>query len=941
MVTCERCATESPDGFRFCGACGAPLGATDEHRDARKVVTALFCDVVGFSALGEQLDPEVLHGVLRRYFEAISATIQLHGGTVQKFAGDAVLAIFGVPRVHEDDALRAVRAAVEIRERLPVLAADIGVPLQVRLGLNTGLVLTDDGRNLAMGDAVTVAARLEQAATPGDIVLGAETLRLVRDAVEVQALDQLELKGKSEPVSAFRLVSVDPYAPGLARHLDIPLVGRERELALLDDVWERTVERSECHLFTLLGGPGVGKSRLVAELLERVNGTGTKLSGRCLPYGEGITFWPVIEALTTSGEGEAIVDRLSGGGAASAEELFWEVRQLLEAMAAERPVILHVDDLHWAEPMLIDLLDHIVDLSRGAPILVLCTARPELLEDHAGWGGGKLNSTSVGLEPLDGAECERLLDRIGSGLAPEARARVITTSEGNPLFLEEMATLARDGLTAEVPPTIQALLAARLERLAPNERELLERGAVEGQVFHLAAVRALNGHASAGEFDAQVTSLVRKDLIRPHPPNLPGEKAFRFRHLLIRDAAYSRLPKASRAELHERYAHWLETATVAFPELDEIAGWHLEQAVRNEQDLGRPVQGAVAERAAEHLYAAGRRAGDRSDVAAARNLLERALSLTPDGDPLSVQISTALAERLIEAGDLTRADELLSLAEQQSDEFGPASLSRLEWLFYSRPAEATRVIESVQARMLVELADAGDDRGLAKAHWLAFCVQWASSQATLAAQHVRLAAEHARRGGDIGLWSRALGWYVATLMYGPADAAAIAAELNLIELDRPGPYLVACVDLGRAEVERLRGRFDEAQRLAESALDRFRALGMDSMAAACEQTSASIRLSSGDLDAARAVAGALRDDPRPAGGTGDALDDSGDAGSRPRAAELPRRRARGAGARRGAQRTRGCRQLRHHPLRPGPARARRRGRGRRRALGPECRGQGA
>ena len=245
-------------------------------------------------------------------------------------------------------------------------------------------------------------------------MLGAETLRLVRDAVEVQALDQLELKGKSEPVSAFRLVSVDPFAPGLARHLDIPLVGRERELALLDDVWGRTVERSECHLFTLLGGPGVGKSRLVAELLERVDGTATKLSGRCLPYGEGITFWPIIEALTTSGE-PAMRSSIASPAAAPRRRRSCSGRyaELLEAMAAERPVILHIDDLHWAEPMLIDLLDHIVDLSRGAPILVLCTARPELLEEHAGWGGGKLNSTSVGLEPLDGAECERLLDRIG------------------------------------------------------------------------------------------------------------------------------------------------------------------------------------------------------------------------------------------------------------------------------------------------------------------------------------------------------------------------------------------------------------------------------------------------------------------------------------------------------------------------------------------------
>jgi class 3 adenylate cyclase len=831
--------------------CGAELPDAGEH-EARKVVTALFCDLVGFTTLGEQLDPEALHTVLSRYFEAISATIERHGGSVQKFAGDAVLAIFGIPRAHEDDALRAVRAAVEIGERLPRLAAEVGVPLRVRTGLNTGLVLTDGSRNLAMGDAVNVAARLEQAAQPDEVIIGAGTLRLVRDAVEVEALAPLILKGKSEPVAAFRLLSVDRLAPGLARRLDAPLVGRERELRLLRDVWGRTVEESDCHLFTLLGVAGVGKSRLVAELIEHAGGAVTTLSGRCLPYGEGITFWPIIEALTTAGDaGSPIIDRLSSGGAATPEELFWEVRQLLEAMARQRPVILHVDDLHWAQPMLVDLLDHIVDLSRGAPILVLCTARPELLEDHTGWAGGKLNSTSVGLEPLGNAECERLLDQLGHELDRKDRALVIATSEGNPLFLEEMVVLARETGSVDVPPTIRALLTARLERLSASERDVLERGAIEGQVFHVSAVTALAGSGPAMPVETQLAALVRKDLIRPHPANVPGETAFRFRHLLIRDAAYERLPKSTRADLHEKYAGWLEDAGVDFVEVHELAGWHLEQAVRHQRELRREVRTTIARRAAEHLYAAGRRAGDRSDVSAGRNLLERALALAPEDDPVRVEIGAALAERLIEAGDLARADQLLSLAEHEPDEFGPASLSRLEWLFYSQPAEATRMIESVLARMLEALASSDDDRGLAKAHWLAFCVQWAASRATLAAEQVRLAAEHARKCGDIGLWSRALGWYVATLMYGPTDAAAIARELAVIEEDEPGPYLAACVELGRAEVARLQGRFADARRLTQSALDGFRALGMRTMAATCDQSFASIQLSSGDPAAAR------------------------------------------------------------------------------------------
>ena len=377
MAICERCATESPSGFRFCGACGAPLSQTAKPGDARKVVTALFCDVVGSTALGEELDPEALRDLLGRYFDAITATVERHGGIVQKFAGDAVLAVFGIPRVHEDDALRAVRAAVEIRDRSRSVAEDAGITLRLLTGLNTGLVVTDEGRTLALGDAVNVAARLEQAAQPGDILLGSETLRHVRDAVEVEPLEPLTLRGKSEPVPAFRLLSVDPVARGLARDLDVPMVDRVRELRLLREVWARTVAQSECQLFMVVGAAGVGKSRLVEELLVELEGTATPLRGRCLHYGEGITFWPIFEALTGAGEAaEATLKHLSRGGAGMPEELFWEVRRLLESLTSERPVILYVDDMQWAEPMLVELLDHVVELSRGAPILILCTARP-------------------------------------------------------------------------------------------------------------------------------------------------------------------------------------------------------------------------------------------------------------------------------------------------------------------------------------------------------------------------------------------------------------------------------------------------------------------------------------------------------------------------------------------------------------------------------------
>ena len=380
-------------------------------------MTALFCDVTGSTALGEELDPEALHGVMNRYWRELRTVIERHGGAVEKFMGDAVMAVFGIPRVQEDDALRAVRAAAEIRDRLPAVAAEVGVTLTFRTAVNTGLVLVGDGANLVIGDAINVAARLEQIAAPGEILLGEDTFLLVRDAVEVESLEPLVLKGKSEPVSAFRLVSVDPVGSGVARRFDVPLVGRERELGVVRAAWERAVEESGCHLFTLLGAAGVGKSRLVSELFAELADEATVVSGRCLHYGEGITFWPLIEALSPLGApAQAVLEHLGTGGVAVPEELFFEVRGLLESLASERPVILHIDDLQWAESMLLDLIDHVVGLSRGAAILVLCSARPELLEDHPTWGGGKLNATTALLEPLTAAHCEVLLDQLGDGL---------------------------------------------------------------------------------------------------------------------------------------------------------------------------------------------------------------------------------------------------------------------------------------------------------------------------------------------------------------------------------------------------------------------------------------------------------------------------------------------------------------------------------------------
>jgi hypothetical protein len=628
-------------------------------------------------------------------------------------------------------------------------------------------------------------------------------------------------------------------------------VGRASELCRLHHAWERTVEESECHLCTVLGVAGVGKSRLVAELLAEVGEAATVLRGRCPQYGDGITFWPLTEALSQAGErGRLVVERLRHGGSATPEELFYEVRRLLESLAAEGPLILNIDDLQWAESMMLDLLDHVVDISRGAPILLLCTARPWFLEDRPDWGAGKLNATTLRLGPLADAESETLLDQLGDGLDPASRTRVVAASEGNPLFLEEMVALARERGAVAVPSTIQALLAARLERLVSDEREVLERGAVEGDVFHRLGVRALVGERLARDVGSRIGDLVRKDLVRPYPAPVANDEAFRFRHLLIRDAAYDGLPKATRADLHERFGRWLEKTAVGLAEVDEIAGWHLEQAVRYRRELGREVEPAFSLQAAGHLYSAGRRARERSDSAAAQHLLERAVALVPEGDALGLRIGIDLAEQLMDRGELARADELLSAAERDADAAALAALTRFEWLIRVRPQEATQTIQSSLPGVLAQLARMGDERGLAKAHMAAFWVHMLASRPTAAGEEARLAAEHARNAGDAGVRSWALGWYIVTLVYGRPGAETIAQELDAIERESPGPYLAARVAFGRGELARLEGRYSEARCLTQYAIEGFQALGLPAMEACGAQELARTELSAGHPAAA-------------------------------------------------------------------------------------------
>jgi class 3 adenylate cyclase/tetratricopeptide (TPR) repeat protein len=667
----------------------------------RKTVTVLFCDVTGSTSLGESIDPEALQELLARYFERMKAIVERHGGTVEKFIGDAVMAVFGVPVVHEDDALRAVRAAAEMRGALP----DLGV--EARIGLATGMVVTGTEERLATGDAVNVAARLEQAAEPGEVLLGDPTLALVAEAVEVEPVPPLELKGKAEQVAAHRLLRV-LEAP--ERRHETQFVGREHELALLDEAWERAIGEQRCELVTVVGDAGVGKSRLVSEALDGVEAGIVR--GRCLPYGEGITYWPVVEVLKQldvlppDAEAAAAIRSLLGAddASASSEEIAWAFRKTLEHAA---PLVAVFDDVHDGEETFLDLLEHVGLLSTGSPILLICMARPELTARRPEW------PVQLRLEPLPSEDVERLLPEA---IDESLRERIAHAAGGNPLFIGEMLAIAGEGNgDVAVPPTLQALLAARLDQLEPSERTVLECGAVEGEVFHRGAVQALATEEEA--VTPRLAALVRKDLVTPQKAHIPGEDGFRFRHLLIRDAAYEALPKARRADLHERHASWLEERGTELVELDELLGYHLEQAVRYRRELGQPPDPKLASAARERLTSAGRRALRRLDFGAAVSLLQRAANLVPPGE-LDLSLETDLIDALswnrpVEEA-LDRARLLVEQAVEAGDRIGNLSGRIEEGVLRLKvePAGATEALEELISKALPVFEAAGDELAL-------------------------------------------------------------------------------------------------------------------------------------------------------------------------------------------------------------------------------------
>jgi class 3 adenylate cyclase/tetratricopeptide (TPR) repeat protein len=851
VQVCASCGHETAEHANFCPKCGAPYEIAPA-REQRKTVTVVFCDVAGSTALGDSTDPEALRALLVRYFERMRGIVEAHGGTVEKFIGDAVMAVFGVPVAHEDDALRACRAAVEMRDALPELG------ILGRIGVNTGEVVTGTEERLATGDAVNVAARLEQAAQPGEALVGKATLALVQAVVEVGEERLLELKGKTELVSASPLLGVTGE---LERRFATRMVGRENELLRLRASFDQAVHDRSCQLFTLLGSAGVGKSRVVAEFLGGFNVRVVR--GRCLSYGEGVTYWPVVEILRqldTLPEGDAAQPLRSLLGEADtpalAEEIAWGFRKLLEQEAQREPIVVVFDDLHWGEETLLDLVEHIADLARDASILLLCMGRPELLERRPSWGGGKWNATTILLEPLDAAETEALLGELGE-VRTELRERIVEVAEGNPLFLEEMLALVRDsgGVKVEVPPTIHALLAARLDQLDASERSVLERGSVEGRVFHRGAIEALAPEES--QLTARLTSLVRKELVRPDKPQVRGEDAYRFRHLLIRDAAYEALPKAARATLHERFADWLEEHGRDLVELDEILGYHLEQAHHYRVELGTAdeVGHTLVRRAAERLLAAGRRAaGARGDMLAAATLFERASALLPVNDPRWLEVQPELAEALIDTGPLARAGvvlgEAIEVARRVGDEEveARALLAQASLTSQTDPAHDMARLRVETERLIGVFERLGDDRSLAHA-WrqLGKFRMWLGASEA-GAEALSRALVFAERAGDHRERRETLVWLLLAYTFGPFPAEEGLLRADEIRLDPDGGLQVEAMALVVvAALKAMQGRFDEARREMAAGRSMLRDLGFTVDWAGSAMISGRAELLAGDV----------------------------------------------------------------------------------------------
>ena len=913
---CSTCGFENEIGSRYCRSCGTGFAPqTGAPPETRRVVTVLFCDVVGSTAIAETLDAESFQQMMGRYFAEMTGVIKRHGGATEKFIGDAIMAVFGIPRLHEDDALRAVRAAVEMRSALGTLNEEFerkwGVEITTRTGLNTGEVFAgtpDAGESFATGDAVNLAARLEQTAGAGQILISESTFRMIRDAVKAEPLGPREIKGKSEPVAAWNVLEVIPGAPGWQRRLDSPLVGRDDELTILEQAFQNAVDARACRVVTVIGPAGVGKSRLTREFLARIEDRGRIVRGRCLAYGEGITFWPIADAvrdavgiaeldsqetahakiadvLEGSPDSTLVVERVAALLGLSdvtpgIQETFWAVRKLIEEVANHGPLVVVFDDIHSGESTFLDLIEYLVDWIRDVPVLIVCLTRPELFDNRGSWMAAKSNATSIALQPLTESQTEGLITSLLGGFElKEAHDAIADAAEGNPLFVEEtLRMLIDDGLLRmnggwtltgdlselAIPPTIQALLGARLDRLDDDERAVIERASVIGRVFWWGAVSYLSAEELSARVGSILMSLSRKELIHAELSNMRQEDAYRFGHILVRDAAYRGIPKATRADLHERFADWLQTNTRDVAgEYEEIVGYHLEQAFRSRTELGLPTEriDALGARASVPLASAGRRAFARGDMPAAVNLLSRAESLCPKVDPTRFQLMQDLAFALLETGDFGRLQHVVAeaseVAEASTDPTQQAQALILGlWMrLFTNPEgwapeaqrEATWAISTFEADR--------DERGQARAWSLLGLVNTLTCQFAAAGLAWEKAAGHAHLAGDereeLEDWS----WVPLALWGGPTPVdEAIERCRSVLDKTAGDRKATSTALFTMGKLEAMRGRFDEARKLIASSRSTLNEIALPIwMAGPLTQMAGWVEILAGDPAAAESI----------------------------------------------------------------------------------------
>ena len=812
-----------------------PAPPASEVREARKTVTVLVAALTLADSGDEPMDPETQRHVTDRLFGEVEAAVGRHGGSVETIAGDALTAVFGVPAVHEDDALRAVRAAADF----------MGRP-DVRLGLSTGEVITGGAESTeprSTGRPITIAARLAQVAAPGELLLDEASSKAVKGAVDVD-----------ESEHGLRLVAVRPDEPGGRRRFDAPMVGRDRERRRLEDAFDQAVGDRSCQLFTILGAAGVGKSRLVREFLDGLPPEVTVVRGRCLAYGQGITYFPLMEAVRDAAgledtetpeeslariaamladeEDAALLARRVGELVGLSEvgvgvqESFAAVRALFESIARHSLLAIVFDDIHWGEATFLDLVEDVADGMRDTAALVVAVARPELLDVRPGWSGGKLNATSVLLEPLSEEESAKLIDGLAGveRLSEETRRRIVSAAEGNPLFVEEMLALVLEEgeptAAVEVPPTIQALLAARLDHLDGAERAVIEYAAVQGKEFFESAVTMLAPERLQPVVGATLSSLVRKELIRPSRAGMGG-KAYRFRHQLIRDAAYDSIPKQSRARLHEDFAVWFEGA--AGPragEYDEVVGYHREQAYRYRVVLGQVDEDArgLARKAAEQLGAAGRRALMRSDVPAGSNLISRAVALLGADDPLRVELIPTVRKIQGMTGDLSWADRALTEAVETAATSGDRNLAahallQRAFLRLFRDADTTPAeLLDVAERAIAVFAEQNDDLGLARAWRLVAQAHYLAHRAAASAEASERALGYMKGPANDLEEYELIEWLICAYEFGPTPVTEALARLErLLEDHGSNPVADGLLRSAVAVFEAARGRAEEAE----------------------------------------------------------------------------------------------------------------------------------